>query len=380
MTAWDKSTLADLAFFQRGFDITKREQEAGDVPVVSSSGTNSFHSVAKVNGPGVVIGRKGTLGTVHYVEPDFWPHDTTLWVKDFKNNNPKFVYYFLKTMHLERFDVGGANPTLNRNHIHCLPILKPNGDIQTRIATILSVYDDLIENNLRRIALLEEAAQQLYKEWFVRLRFPGHDNTRIVDGLPEGWRRVTFGDCATLLSGGTPSKNMARYWDGDIPWVTAKDLKVNHILDSQDHVTQEGAENGTRLVPAGTILFVVRGMSLAKEFRVAMATRDVTFNQDLKALRIHEGVDPSFLFNFLLISKHHIMGICGEAAHGTKKLETDRILGVPLLLPPVDLQSKYASLAWAAQEMMIRLEQQAAKLAEARDLLLPRLMSGEIKV
>ncbi|MCP6763248.1 MAG: restriction endonuclease subunit S [Fischerella sp. CENA71] len=182
-----KSTLGELAFFQRGFDITMKQLEDGNYPVISSSGVQGYHSVAKAKGPGVIIGRKGTLGSVHYIESDFWPHDTTLWVKDFKGNNPKFVYYFLKTLELERFDSGGANPTLNRNHIHGLEIIKPSPKTQQRIADILSTYDRLIDNNNRRIALLEESIHLLYKEWFVHLRFPGYESVKVVDGIPQGW-------------------------------------------------------------------------------------------------------------------------------------------------------------------------------------------------
>jgi type I restriction enzyme S subunit len=117
---WAKGKLQDLVFFQRGFDITKAQQTDGPVPVISSSGLTSHHNEAKAVGPGVVIGRKGTLGSVHYSEVDYWPHDTTLWSKDLRGNNPRFVYFYLQTINFKRFDVGNSNPTLNRNHIHDL--------------------------------------------------------------------------------------------------------------------------------------------------------------------------------------------------------------------------------------------------------------------
>jgi type I restriction enzyme, S subunit len=180
--------LQDLVFLQRGFDITKAEQKEGDIPVISSSGPSSWHNEAMAEGPGVVIGRKGTLGSVHYSAGDYWPHDTTLWSKSLNGNNPRFVYYPLKCLGLERFNVGGANPTLNRNHIHGLPIHLADRGTQNDIVSILSAYDDLIENNRRRIALLEEAARMLYREWFVRFRFAGHEHVKMIDGIPEGWQ------------------------------------------------------------------------------------------------------------------------------------------------------------------------------------------------
>ncbi|MGH9327797.1 MAG: restriction endonuclease subunit S [Terriglobia bacterium] len=186
---WRKAQLQDLVFLQRGFDITQAQQTPGPYPVFSSSGVTSYHNEWKARGPGVIIGRKGTVSSVHYSEGDYWPHDTTLWSKDLRGNNPRFIYYYLHTIDFKPFDVGNSNPTLNRNHIHGLPSVIPPLDVQGRIAIVLSAYDELIENNRRRIVLLEEAARQLYREWFIRLRFPGHEHARIINGVPEGWAR-----------------------------------------------------------------------------------------------------------------------------------------------------------------------------------------------
>ena len=140
-----------------------------------------------------MIGRKGSLGTIHYTDGPYWPHDTTLWSRDLKHNHARYVYYFLHTLDLQRYDVGNSNPTLNRNHIHRLPIAIPKYPIQKQIAAILSDYDCLIENSRRQIRLLERAARLLYEEWFVRLRFPGHQRIRIIDEVPEGWERKSLG-------------------------------------------------------------------------------------------------------------------------------------------------------------------------------------------
>ena len=198
---WKPAVLQDLVFLQRGFDITKAQQTAGDVPVFSSAGLSSWHDKAKARGPGVIIGRKGTLGSVHYSKGDYWPHDTTLWSKSLRGNSARYVYYALKCLGLERFNVGGANPTLNRNHIHGLPIYIPERSVQDDIVFVLSAYDDLIDNNRRRIGLLEEAVRLLYREWFVLFRFPGHKRVKVIDGLPDGWKRRTIGQIAEFKYG-----------------------------------------------------------------------------------------------------------------------------------------------------------------------------------
>ena len=185
MNNFKKIRFNDFIKLNRGFDLPSEKIVEGIFPVVTSSDIKSYHLNYKVLGPGVITGRSGTLGIVQYVDENYWPHNTTLYVKDFKGNLPKFVYYFLKTMHLENFNAGVGVPTLNQNHLHNQKIFIPSLPIQQKIASILSSYDELIENNKQRIQLLEEMAEEIYKEWFVRLRFPGYEAAKIVDGLPE---------------------------------------------------------------------------------------------------------------------------------------------------------------------------------------------------
>ncbi|MCB9473667.1 MAG: restriction endonuclease subunit S [Candidatus Delongbacteria bacterium] len=142
--SWEVKRFDSFAVLQRGFDITKKDQRPGEYPVVSSGGVSSYHDEPKVKGPGVVIGRKGTLGTVHYIPTDYWPHDTTLWVKDFKGNDPRFVGYLLKTMRLKRFDTGAANPTLNRNIVHGEKIVVPPKGQQVEIGEALETVESKI--------------------------------------------------------------------------------------------------------------------------------------------------------------------------------------------------------------------------------------------
>jgi type I restriction enzyme S subunit len=163
------TTIGEQITLQRGFDITKKDQIDGDVPVVSSGGISSYHNKAMVAGPGVILGRKGSLGTVFYVPEDFWPHDTSLWVKDFKGNNPRFVYYFFTSISdvLKKMDVGAANPALNRNHVHPMPVRWANRETQDFIVSVLSSLDDEIELNRQINQTLEQIAQAIFKSWFV---------------------------------------------------------------------------------------------------------------------------------------------------------------------------------------------------------------------
>jgi type I restriction enzyme S subunit len=167
---WVDTTIGAQVQLQRGFDITKEQQRAGDVPVVSSGGIKSFHDTAMVRAPGVVMGRKGTLGKVFYLEHDYWPHDTTLWVKDFKGNNPRFVFHFFANLDVSGFDSGTANPALNRNQIHPLLVSWPQVQQQEQLAANL---DDLHEGTEHLVALykrklgaLEELKKSLLHQAF----------------------------------------------------------------------------------------------------------------------------------------------------------------------------------------------------------------------
>ena len=260
------------------------------------------------------------------------------------------------------------------------PAALPRLDVQQQIAGVLSAYDDLIENNRRRMALLEDAARQLYREWFVRLRFPGHEHTRITNGVPKGWERRPLGRCARFLSGGTPSKTRADFWEGDIPWVSSGELTAMRIHTTTLAVTAEAIEAGSRLVPRDTILAVVRGMSLAKEFRIGVTSAPMSFNQDLKAIVAEPEIDVLLLFHSLDAQREQIRDRAGEASHGTKKLDSSVLSEVPILVPPKAVQRHFGDHVALLNSQWDNLEQQNQRLRTARDLLLPRLMSGEIAV
>ena len=159
--SWRVTRLDEFCILQRGFDIIKKDQVAGDVPVVSSGGIASYHNIAKVKGPGVVVGRKGTLGKVHYLDGNYWPHDTTLWVKDFKGHDPLFTSYFLKTLRLERYNSGASNPTLNRNTVHAELVAYPAIDEQGAIGRVLRMVDDKAKVHAQRHAALTDLFRTL---------------------------------------------------------------------------------------------------------------------------------------------------------------------------------------------------------------------------
>jgi type I restriction enzyme S subunit len=369
---------------QRGFDLPERLRREGPFPIVSSSGITGFHAEARATGPGVVTGRYGTLGEVFYVLEDFWPLNTALFVRDFKGNDPRYCAYLLRTLGLGERNAAGAVPGVNRNHLHLMKVRTPQPRVQRRIASILAAYDDLIENNTKRIKILEEMARSLYREWFVNFRFPGHEKTKFTTSklgrIPEGWSVRPLRECATFLSGGTPSKARPGYWEGDIPWVSSGELTAFRLHRTQLHLSPEGAEAGSRIVPPGTILAVVRGMSLAREFRIGITALEMAFNQDLKAIVSAPDLDTLVLFHALDERRDEIRDRSTEAAHGTKKLDSAVLEQLPIPIPPRSLQKAFKEHVGPLHAQWDCLDQKNHILRPTRDLLLPRLISGEIDV
>lgn len=201
--SWQDVELGDVVTLQRGYDLTERNRQKGIVPVVSSSGISGYHSEAKAKGPGVVTGRYGTLGQVYFIAEDFWPHNTTLFVKDFHGNDIRFTYYLLSSLNFGDQSAVSAVPGVNRNTLHRLPVLLPPLPIQRRIGEILGQLDDKIEVNRRINRTLEAMAQRLYQHWFVDFG-PFQDGGFVESALgliPAGWMTRAIYDCAQYING-----------------------------------------------------------------------------------------------------------------------------------------------------------------------------------
>lgn len=180
------------------------------------------------------------------------------------------------------------------------------------------------------------------------------------------WPTKRLDECVKFLSGGTPKKSKPEYWDGEIPWVSSAEMTQRFLADTSLNITEAGLEAGSRLVPAGTTFAVVRGMSLAKEFRISLAQRAMAFNQDVKALIPKPGVDGRFIFYSLAAHATAIRDLATEAAHGTKKLEMDRLEGYVIHLPAdIETQRIVASVAYAYDDLMVTNQRRIALLEDA---------------
>jgi type I restriction enzyme S subunit len=398
--SWIQTTIGEQATLQRGIDITKAEQRHGKVPVISSGGVSSYHDTAAVNGPGVVLGRKGVVGSVFFVEEDYWPHDTSLWVKDFHGNFPRFVYYFFKSIapQIAQMDVGSANPTLNRNHVHPTQITWPPLAEQKAIAAMLGALDDKIELNRRMNATLEAIARALFRSWFidfdpVRARLDGNAPSGIdlhiamlfpnsfqeseIGHIPQGWTIQPIGKIVECVGGGTPSTTESKYWDGGIyNWTTPKDfssLDAPILLNTDRKLTDAGiAKISSRLLPMGTLLMSSR----APVGYLAIAAIPVAINQGLIAMKCEERVSNVFMLNWCQANMAEIE----SRATGTTFAEISKqnFRPISVVLPPKELIDTFTARVAPIYAQITTNLQQSTTLAIIRDTLLPELLNGKI--
>ena len=374
--SWRACRLGDVMTLKRGHDLPEHSRLDGDIPVVSSSGITGRHKEAKATAPGVVTGRYGTIGEVFYLEEDYWPLNTALYVIDFKGNDPQFSAYFLRNVLKGYQSEKAAVPGVDRNVLHEIKVRAPSHALQLSISAILSTYDDLIENNRRRMALLEESARLLYREWFVRLRFPGYEHTPIVDGVPQGWERVRVDELGAVLTGKTPATKDADNYGGDIPFVKTPDMHGNaFVLQSETYLTEKGAKSqANKFLPPGALL-----VSCIGTVGVVSLTSEVCqFNQQINAVIPSEDFLRYYCYFALKEMKPRLDAIGGGVTMAN--VSKGKFESMDLLRPTTALLRNFDEFSSPVFNQIKVLGQQNQKLRTARDLLLPRLMSGELAV
>lgn len=348
----------DFIRLNRGFDLPDYKIEKGEYPVITSTNIKTFHKEYKVEGPMVVTGRSGSLGKVQYIEGRCWPLNTSLYVKDYKGNFPRYVYYFLQMMHLEQYNAGAGVPTLNQNHLHSLKIKIHKKKLQQKIASILSAYDRLIENNTRRIRLLEQMAENLYKEWFVRFRFPEHEKVEMVNGLPKGWKVEKIKECVKRLPFGRTYKAKELSQDGEVIVI---DQSTSDFLGFHNNTPDHHATFNSPIILFGD-----------HSCKFCLMTRNFSLGENIIPFI---SKDTKQIDNYYLYFATHKLIVTEEY-----KRHWGRLSSMKILIPTIDIQQKFNKLIIKNEKMKKLLFIQNQLLTRQRDLLLPRLMSGKLEV
>lgn len=382
MSEWISTKLGNILTLKRGYDLPNKSRKRGSIPVVSSSGVSDFHAEYKVKAPGVVTGRYGTIGEVFYIAEDFWPLNTTLYVEDFKGNDPLFISYFLQCIDFQAYAAKSAVPGINRNDLHLADVHIPDVFTQKQLAYILFSYDNLITNNNRRITILEEMAQKLYREWFVHFRFPGHENVKMVESemglIPEGWEIKKAYEVLTTQYGYTETAQNAAVGP---QYLRGTDINKKSYIDwsSVPYCPINSEKKKKYSLEIGDVVII----RMADPGKIGIVEEDVdaVFASYLIKLKpIKNYLTPYYLF-YMTSDKAFQGFVLGASTGATRKsISAETIKEAPVLKPSYSVLMEFEERVGVFRKGLVNLLQKNANLRKTRDLLLPRLISGDIDV
>ncbi|CUB05972.1 restriction endonuclease subunit S [Tepidiphilus thermophilus] len=400
---WKDCSLGEVIELKRGYDLPQKDRRPGDVPLVSSSGVTDTHAEAMVKGPGVVTGRYGTLGQVFYVEQDFWPLNTTLYVRDFKGSDPRFISYFLRNVDFLAYSDKAAVPGLNRNHLHQARVRIPADPTEQRaIAHILGTLDDKIENLRQQNETLEAMARALFKAWFVdfepvRAKIEGHWQRgqslpglpahlydlfpdRLVESelgeIPEGWSIAALDTFAALV---TTSVS---------PWKSPETVFEHYSIPAYDAGRMPAMEFGASIksnkyrVDANSILISKLNPQTPRIWLPAVATAHAICSTEFMQFVPYDRGNRAYLY--CLMSSEaiksevlkHVTGSTGSR----QRAQPSQIMKVDFLHPHKDILTAFNHRAAPILNAVAENQHESRTLANLRDTLLPKLISGELRV
>ncbi|MEW6446314.1 MAG: restriction endonuclease subunit S [Pseudomonadota bacterium] len=418
---WRDLTLGEFVRLQRGHDLTASEQRPGNYPVMGSAGPNGTHAEYKSAGPGVVIGRSGaSMGRVHYCEQDFWPHNTCMYVTDFLGNNPLFVYYKLAELDLARFNSGSAQPSLNRNYVYGMPLRVPDRQQQDEIVKTVRAIDDKIDLNRRINQTLEAMAQAIFKSWFVDfdpvkakiaalqegrdpLRaamsaisgkpdaeldalppeqyeqlaataalFPDEMEESELGEIPRGWEIRSLDSIAIFLNGLALQKYPPESEREYLPVIKIAQLRAGNTTGADRASARLKTEY---VVNDGDVLFSWSG-SLEVEI---WCGGPGALNQHLFKVT-SESVPKWF---FYLATRHHLASfreIAANKATTMGHIQRKHLTDARIALAPERLINELDTVMAPLFDLVVGYLGQSRALAQLRDTLLPKLLSGELSV
>ncbi len=384
MAVAEQVMLGDVIRFGNGKSI--KPGGTGPYPVYGSNGIIGGSDEFRHEN-GVVIGRVGAYcGAVVYCPTKFWASDNTLVAYPASGSvDTKFLYYLLADAKLSRYAGGAAQPLVTQTVLKQVEVRVPTLPIQQRIASILSAYDELIENNQRRIKILESMARALYREWFVHFRFPGHESISRVSSplgdIPQGWKIKALADVCSRITDGSHSSPQSV--EGGYPMASVKDMHnwgVN--IEGCRRIAGDDYENLVRndCKPLKNDILIAKDGSYLKHIFVVDEDQDMVVLSSIAMLRTNDVILPNYLCAALQdpLTKARMKGIVSGVAIPRIVLKDFRKFEI--LVPPNDVQADWARIVDPVLDMCRKLVKRTENLHRTRDLLLPRLLSGQVDV
>jgi type I restriction enzyme, S subunit len=395
--SWAWRRWGDIATLEYGKSLRNYQTTNGTYRVYGTNGPIGWHSQPLCNHSGVVIGRKGAYRGVHYSSAPFFVIDTAFYLEPKIEFDLKWAYYQLLTQDINAMDSGSAIPSTSRGDFYNLEVPVPPIAEQHLIGQILSSLDDKIELNRRMNQTLEAMAQALFKSWFVDFDpvrakaegrtpagmdaetaalFPDSFEDSVLGEIPRGWPVTPFSQQMTILSGGTPRTTVPEYWDGGVPWVSVVDTVPGpYITETEKTVSHSGVVNSAaKLLPGETVVITARGTV----GNCALLAGPMSMNQSCYGLRGTNGVGQLFLLQQL----RDQVGRLQASAHGSvfDTITRSTFDSLDVVAPDVSTLAKYESAVRPLFDFILNSQRESKTLAAIRDALLPKLLSGEIRV
>ena len=383
-----KLKIGNILELQRGYDLSAKEMQKGDVAVVGSNGIIGYHNIERSNFPCITVGRSGSVGKVHYYEQPTWAHNTALYVKDFKGNDPKYLYYFLQNLHLDEL-FGKSNsvvPSLDRKVVHSMSVcvIKDIAE-QKRIASILSNLDRKIALNRSINANLETLARQLYDYWFVQFDFPDANgkpykssggkmvySEKLKREIPEGWEVKKIDDLYNVINERiTPSQILAN------DKYTPIEVIPRHKMTFSECVPLKEAISGLCRYMKEDILLSNRRVYFHK---VCIAPFDGITRDTVIVLRPKDDKNLGYLFQ--VVFSEHFIRFSTVVSYGSEQpvLSWNDAKEYLAIVPNNKLDLLYSKKVESIIEKIINTQYEIASLTRQRDELLPLLMNGQVTV
>lgn len=375
---WNQIRLGDFVTLQRGHDLTASDRKQGNVPVMGSAGVTGYHNKALVKGPGVTIGRSGvgSMGVVNYCQGDYWPHNTVLYVTDFKGNYPLFAYYFFKSMDLRSFDSGSAQASLNRNYLYPTIISIPSYNLQKDIADFLFDLEKKIELNNATNRTLEFMARAVFDHFFMEFEplIPNPNSTH------QGWTYETMENyCLTVTRGVTPKYspgsgrliiNQRANRGTEIDWNELKELTPDLDVPSEKYASKYDV--------------LVNSLGEGTLGRIHLFLEDwatLAVDQHMSICRTSSPAKSLYIYYLLSspIGQDRIEAV-KTGSTGMTMLNISKLREFDFLSPPDALLTRFSNFALPIWDKITSNQKESRTLASLRDSLLPKLMRGEVRV
>lgn len=397
---WQSTTIRQICELGRGRVISQEEinEHPGPYPVYSSQTSNNgemgYLNSFDFEGEWITWTTDGAnAGTVFYRSGRFNCTNVcgTLSAKTEGSTDLRFLHYHLGKIAKNYVSYLG-NPKLMNDVVGSIALHLPPLPEQKKIARILTTVDNLIEKTEALIEKYKAIKQGMMHDLFTRgvdqngkLRPPYEEAPHLykespLGWIPKEWEATELGSACTWMSGGTPSKSIRSYWQGEVPWASPKDMKTFELYDTIDHISEEGARAGSRLLTKGTVLIVIRGMILAHTFPVAIVCRRMAFNQDMKALVCNPAFQHRFLAYWLIANSNHLLRLATESTHGTKRFDLSDLYKLPFPFPSTDEQAAITDRLDAVDGVTNAEENRLRNLKVQKNGLMQDLLTGKVRV